>query len=112
MRAVLVNDYGPSENLVLADVPPPQLGAREVLVKVAYAGLRWGDIMQRNGFPSRARPTPFIAGQEASGIVEAVGAEVKTYKPGMRVMAMPLNGAWAEYLAVPESRLVAVPERV
>jgi NADPH2:quinone reductase len=112
MRAVLLNDYGPSENLVLADVPPPQLGPREVLVKVAYAGLRWGDIMQRNGFPSRARPTPFIAGQEASGVVEAVGAEVKAYKPGMRVMAMPLNGAWAEYLAVPESRLVPIPERV
>ena len=76
MRAVLINDYGPSENLVVSDVPRPELGAGEVLVKVAYGGLRWGDIMQRNGFPSRARKPPFIAGQEASGVIEAVGTDV------------------------------------
>ncbi|MFI5305793.1 MAG: zinc-binding alcohol dehydrogenase family protein [Polyangiales bacterium] len=112
MKAVLLKDYGPSENLVLGEVPQPQVGNDDVLVKVAYAGLRWGDIMQRNGFPTRARKTPFVAGQEASGVVEAVGANVTRYKPGMRVMAMPFDGAWAEYLAVPQARLVPVPERV
>lgn len=112
MKAILLNDYGPAENLVVADVPRPEPGPGEVLVKVAYGGLRWGDIMQRNGFPSRARKPPFIAGQEASGVVESVGPGVKAYKPGMRVMAMPLNGAWAEYVTVPEMRLIPVPERV
>ncbi len=112
MKAVLLNDYGSADNLVLADVPRPELAPDQVLVKVAYGGLRWGDIMQRNGVPSRARKPPFVAGQEASGVVEAVGAGVKSYKPGMRVMAMALGGAWSEYLAVPESLLVPVPERV
>ena len=112
MRAVLINDYGPSENLVLSDVPKPEPGPSEVLVKVAYGGLRWGDIMQRNGFPSRARKPPFIAGQEASGVVERVGADVKGYEPGMRVMAMPMGGAWAEYVTVPVARLVPIPDRV
>jgi NADPH2:quinone reductase len=112
MKAILLNDYGPAENLVLSDVPRPEPGRGEVLVKVRYAGLRWGDIMQRNGFPSRARKPPFIAGQEASGVVEAVGEGVTGYRPGMRVMAMPLGGAWAEYVAVPAQRLWPVPERV
>ena len=112
MKAILLNDYGPAENLVVADVPRPDPGPGEVLVKVRYGGLRWGDIMQRNGFPSRARKPPFIAGQEASGVVEAVGPGVRAYRPGMRVMAMPLNGAWAEYVTVPEMRLFPVPERV
>lgn len=112
MRAVLLNDYGPTENLVVSEIPQPVFGASDVLVKVAYGGLRWGDIMQRNGIPSRARKTPFVAGQEASGVVEAVGADVKSYCPGMRVMATPFDGAWAEYIAVPEARVVPIPDRV
>jgi NADPH2:quinone reductase len=112
MRAVLLNDYGSSDQFAVADVPRPEPQAGEVLVKVEYGGLRWGDIMQRNGFPSRARPTPFIAGQEAAGTVEAVGAGVKTYARGMRVVALPTGGAWAEYVTVAEERLWAVPEHV
>ena len=112
MKAILLSDYGPAENLVLSEVPRPEPAAGEVLVKVRYGGLRWGDIMQRNGFPTRARKPPFIAGQEASGVIEAVGAGVTGYAPGMRVMAMPWNGAWAEYVSVPVQRLVAVPDRV
>ena len=81
MKAILLNDYGPAENLVLSEVPRPEPAAGEVLVKVRYAGLRWGDIMQRNGFPSRARKPPFIAGQEASGVVEAVGPGVRGTSP-------------------------------
>lgn len=112
MRAVLIKDYGAVDNLVVDDVPRPEPGKGEVLVKVAFGGLRWGDIMQRGGFPSRARPTPFVAGQEASGVVEAVGEGVKHYRPGMRVVALPFGGAWAEYLTVPEARLTPVPDHV
>src|SRR5688572_2151783 len=101
MRAILINDYGGAENLVLGEVPEPELGPTDVLVKVAFGGLRWGDIMQRGGIPSRARKPPFVAGQEASGVVEAVGSSVKGFEKGMRVMAMPMGGAWAEYIAVP-----------
>jgi NADPH2:quinone reductase len=112
MRAVLLRDYGSSDQLIVGEVPVPEPKPGEVLVKVAYGGLRWGDIMQRNGFPSRARPTPFVAGQEASGVVEAVGSEVQTCEPGMRVVALPMNGAWAEYVVVPESRVQPLPDRV
>lgn len=112
MRAVVLNDYGSSDQLVLTEVPVPEPKPDEVLVKVAYGGLRWGDIMQRNGFPSRARPTPFVLGQEAAGVIERVGADVKDFSPGMRVVALTMQGAWAEYVCAPAARLVALPERV
>jgi NADPH2:quinone reductase len=112
MRAVLINGYGGADNIVLGEVPRPEPGPGEVLVKVAYGGLRWGDIMQRGGIPSRARSTPFVAGQEASGVVEALGAGVEGIAAGARVMAMPMGGAWAEYVTAPAARVWPVPERV
>jgi len=112
MKAILINGYGSAENIGLGEVARPEPAAGEVLVKVAYGGLRWGDIMQRGGIPTRARRTPFVAGQEASGVIEAVGAGVKGYSQGMRVMAMPMGGAWAEYIAVPAARVWPVPQRV
>ena len=112
MKAVFIDDYGGAENLKMRDAPKPQIRPKEVLVKVAYAGLRWGDVMQRNGLPSRARPTPFIAGQEAAGVIEAVGPEVRGWEVGQRVMATPTEGAFAEYLAVHPARLAPVPDHV
>jgi NADPH:quinone reductase len=112
MKAVFIDDYGGVENLRFDDAPLPEPRSNEVLVKVEYAGLRWGDVMQRNGQPSRERPTPFIGGQEATGVIEAVGPEVRKWQPGMRVMATSAGGAFAEYVAVHPARLQRVPEQV
>ena len=112
MKAVFINDYGAVENLGFGDAPKPAPAANEVLVKIDYAGLRWGDVMARNGLPSRERPTPFIGGQEATGVIEAVGPEVRKWQKGMRVMATPSGGAFAEYVAVHPARLQLVPDNV
>ncbi|MCB1692428.1 MAG: zinc-binding alcohol dehydrogenase family protein [Pseudomonadales bacterium] len=112
MKAVYITEYGPVEGLVIGDAPMPEIRDKEVLVKVAYAGLRWGDVMARNGYPSRARPTPFVGGQEATGIIEAVGSAVEGWQPGDRVMAMPAGGAFAEYLVAHPRQLVKVPDHV
>ena len=111
MRAVMLNAYG-DHNLVLKEQPRPEPKPGEVLLKVEYAGLRWGDVMLCNGFPSQLRPTPFVAGQEAAGVIEAVGAGVQSVRPGARVVALPGNGAWADYVCVPAARLFAVPDHV
>jgi NADPH:quinone reductase len=112
MRAVEIVDYGAAENLAVVERSAPEPGPREVLVQVAYGGLRWGDIMQRNGFPSRARPTPFIAGQEASGVVVAVGDGARRFGIGQRVVVLPTGGAWAEYVTAHEARVTPVPDHV
>jgi NADPH2:quinone reductase len=112
MKAVFLDDYGSADNIRLGEAPIPVPGAGEVLIKVHYAGLRWGDIMQRNGLPTRGRSTPYILGQEASGVIEATGSAVTSLKPGMRVVAFPLDGAYAEYLVMPQDRVALVPEHV
>lgn len=112
MKAVFIDDYGGVENLRLGEAPTPEPAANEVLVKVAYAGLRWGDVMARNGFPSRVRPTPFVGGQEAAGIIAAVGPEVNGWAPGDRVMVTPYGGAFAEYVAAHTALLQRVPANV
>ena len=111
MRAIMLNEYG-DHNLVLADVPRPDPKSNEVLVKVEYAGLRWGDVMQCNGYPAKLFQPPFVAGQEAAGFVEAFGADVQGLSVGARVLALPPHGAWADYVCVPAVRVSAVPAHV
>lgn len=112
MKAIHLDDYGSTDNFRVGDAPKPEPGPHDVLIKVHYAGLRWGDIMQRNGWPTRMRTPPFIPGQEAAGVVEAVGAKVKNVEPGMRVMAMPMDGGFAEYVVVPAMRIWPLPDHV
>ncbi len=112
MKAALLLDYGGPENFRIEDVPRPVPGAGEVLVKVEFAGLRWGDIMGRRGFPARLREPPFVPGQEAAGVVADVGSGVSTFAPGDRVYCLPRGGAYQEYLAIAERALRRVPDRV
>jgi len=113
MKAVFLDDYGSVENFRVGDAPKPAaINEGQVLIKIHYAGLRWGDIMQRNGLPSRMRKPPFVSGQEGAGVIEAVGPGVTTLTPGMRVAAFPLDGAFAEYLVVDQNRVWPVPDNV
>ncbi|MBX3314009.1 MAG: zinc-binding dehydrogenase [Actinobacteria bacterium] len=112
MKVIEIADYGSADNLVVAEREVPQPSPGEVRVRVAFGGLRWGDIMQRNGFPTRARPTPFVAGQEASGIVDQVGDDVTGVAVGDRVVVLTFGGAWAEYVVVPEAQVLPVPDGV
>jgi NADPH:quinone reductase-like Zn-dependent oxidoreductase len=101
MKAALLADYGSADNFSIVDVPKPGVAPGEVLVRVAYAGLRWGDIMSRNGLPARLVEPPFVPGQEVAGVVEAVGAGVEGFAEGDRVVAQPMVGGYAEYVSVP-----------
>ncbi|KDA01853.1 quinone oxidoreductase family protein [Hyphomonas oceanitis] len=112
MRAVNLNNYGGTENFEVVDVSQPTPSEGEVLIRVGYAGLRWGDIMQRNGFPTRERVTPFIGGQEAAGVIEATGPGVSADWKGRRVVAMVPNGAFGEYCVAAEQTLFDVPDSV
>ena len=114
MKAIQLTDYGSTDNFRIADVPIPQPQPGEVLVKVAFAGLRWGDIMGRHGDPVRRFSPPFewVPGQEVTGIVEALGVGVSHLKVGDRVFGAPQGGAYAEYVCVPAARITPVAENV
>ncbi|GCE21632.1 alcohol dehydrogenase catalytic domain-containing protein [Dictyobacter kobayashii] len=72
MRAVAVSHFGGPEVLEVHEFPVPQPEAGEVLIKVAYAGVNYAELMARRG-DYHAQPTPFIPGYEVSGTIAAVG---------------------------------------
>jgi NADPH:quinone reductase len=107
MKAIQVPKTGGADVLTFLDIPTPKPKPNEVLVKIAAAGVNFIDVYFREGrYP--ATP-PFIIGQEASGVVNEVGSDVKDFKSGERVAYTGITGAYAEYEAVPADRLVRVP---
>lgn len=111
VKAIRVDEHGGPEvlKLVSVDVPDPQ--ANEVTIRQKVVGLNFIDIYFRTGL--YASPLPHGLGFEASGIVEAVGANVKHLKVGDRVAygQSPL-GAYAEARNVPADRVVRLPDGV
>ena len=107
MNAIQVQKPGGPEVLTLVDIPVPKPKPHEAVVKVSAAGVNFIDVYIREGrYPS---PLPFISGQEGSGIVSEIGADVKSFKPGDRVAYTGIPGSYAEYAAVPADRLVLLP---
>ena len=123
----------------LGDTADPRIGPDEVLVKVSHAGICGTDLhIFRGEFHDRVR-YPAILGHEFGGIIEATGAEVRRFRPGDRVVVDPivschacpacleghinccaslkllgvdLPGGFGQYVAVPQSRLFALPDSV
>ena len=94
MKAILVREHGGPEVLKLEDLPDPKPGADQVVVRIKAAGVNPVDVYIRTGAYARKPALPFIPGSDAGGEIEAVGANVKTYKPGDRVF---VHGTAAEH---------------
>jgi NADPH:quinone reductase len=107
MKAIQVTEPGGPEVLTLVDLPAPTPKANEALIEIKAAGINFIDVYLREGRYSS--PLPFIAGQEAAGVVTEVGSEVTNIKAGDRVAYCGTPGSYAEYAAVPADRLVKVP---
>lgn len=108
MQAILIQQTGGPDVMQLAEIPTPQPGPDEVLVKIAASGVNFLDIYQRIGqFPGELPLTP---GSEAAGVVQAVGSGVVDFHPGDRVAYATVPGSYAEFAVVPAAKLVPVPE--
>jgi len=94
----------------LVELPVLQPKASEAVVKLAASGVNFIDVYFREG--RYKSPLPFVLGQEGAGVVTAIGADVKSVKPGDRVSWTGLQGSYAEYAAVPADRLVPIPSGV
>jgi len=110
MKAIRVQSPGGPEALRYEDVPQPSPAAVQVLVKVEAVGVNYIDVYQRTGLYKVA--TPFTLGQEAAGVVTAVGPGVTDPKVGDRVAYTSILGAYAEYAVVPADRVVVLPDGV
>jgi NADPH:quinone reductase len=110
MKAVRVEQFGGLEALKVEDMPLPEPGEGEARVKIEAIGVNFLDIYQRMG--RYQSPPPFTLGQEAAGIVDAVGQNVTDIKAGDRVAYASVQGSYAEYAIVPAWRLVLIPAGV
>ncbi|WP_136520296.1 quinone oxidoreductase family protein [Cellulomonas telluris] len=107
MRAVVAARAGGPEVLEPTDVPDPEPGADEVLVRVAAAGVNFIDTYRRTG--TYPMPYPHVVGSEGAGEVVAVGPDVTTLAPGDHVAWADVPGSYAELVAVPERSALVVP---
>ena len=110
MKAIQVRQTGGPEVMELVDLPVPQPKPNEAVVKIQASGVNFIDVYNREG--RYKAPLPFVLGQEAAGVVSAVGAEAKGIAVGDRVAYTMALGSYAEYAAVPSDRLVKVPAGV
>ena len=113
MRAVVLHEQGGPENLKLEQVPVPEPGPGEVLVKTEAIGVSFTEAWLRGStFPAPV-PLPAVYGFEAAGIVTQTGAGVDESLAGQRVVIMSTSlGCYAEYAAVPASAVTAIPDTV
>ncbi|HXO35387.1 MAG TPA: quinone oxidoreductase [Candidatus Acidoferrales bacterium] len=111
MKAIQVKQVGGPEAMEVVEMPVPQPKANEAVVKLAASGVNFVDVYFREG-RYKAAALPFVLGQEGAGVITEVGAEAKSVKVGDRVAWTGVQGAYAEYAAVPADRLVPIPQAV
>ena len=138
MKAVVIEAFGPPQNLRLRDFPTPQPGGQDILVKVEAAGVCHHDVLHRAGKLPGAK-AGIVPGHETAGEVIAVGPEVTTHATGDRVVvyqrrfcgqcrnclrgrqdmcralgapAVDTEGGYAEFVCVPANMGIKIPDRV
>jgi len=117
MKAVRFYAYGGPEVLVYEDTPLPAIANDDVLIRVYAAAVNPVDWKIRAGHLQEFLPytLPLTLGWDVSGVVEAIGADVTSFKPGDEVYARPniaRDGAYAEYIAVKASEVAVKPKTV
>jgi NADPH:quinone reductase-like Zn-dependent oxidoreductase len=97
MRAVTFDGHGGVEVLRISDVPRPEPGPQEVLVRVRAAALNRADTVQRSGEYTPPPGVSAIPGIEVAGEVDSWGAEVTGFERGQKVFGIVGGGGYAEY---------------
>lgn len=110
MKLIQIAKTGGPEEMVLAEAPVPTPGPKQVLIKVAAAGVNFIDVYFRIGLYKA--DLPFTPGNEGAGTVESVGPEVTDFQPGDRVAWGMFRGSYTEYAVVPAAQLVKLPDGV
>src|SRR5512139_2590623 len=111
-KRVIVTHYGGPDALRVAEEECPEPKKSEVRVRVLAAGVSLPDIMAREGVHPETPPVPFTPGWDLVGVVDRLGAGVSGFEPGQTVAAMPIHGAYAEFVCLPQRELVPVPSEL
>lgn len=117
MKAVRIHAWGDASRLQLDDVPTPDCGADEVLIRTVAAAVNPVDWKIREGYLKDALPfkLPLTLGWDVSGVIERVGSAVTDFKPGDAVYSRPditRNGTYAEYVVVRAAEVALKPATI
>lgn len=140
MKAVYLKENGGIEKLLYTeDFPVPEIKDNDILIKVEALSLNRVDTLIREGYPGLNLSFPHIPGGDAAGFIEKTGKDVKNFKIGDRIVVYPIivsgddefiragkenlspswkfigmhrQGAYAEYLSVPETSVLKLPDNV
>src|SRR5215213_2560866 len=112
MIAISITKPGGPEVLRAVEVPVPQPGPREVLIRVAAAGVNRPDLMQREGKYPPPPGASDIPGLEVSGTIAAVGPDARRWREGDHVCALLAGGGYAEYCLAPDVQCLPIPSAI
>jgi NADPH:quinone reductase len=110
MRALTCKAWGPVADLVIEEWGDPVPDDEELVIDVKAAGINFPDILVIAGKYQDKIPPPFIPGNEASGIVSAVGSKVSRFAVGDKAIVAPRGGAFAEKCKVHQNAALPLPE--
>src|SRR5439155_4443782 len=108
MKAIQVRRCGSPEALESVNIPKPEPGPKQALIRIEASGINYIDVYFRAGLYKA--DLPFTPGMEAAGVVEAVGPEVTEVAAGDHVAYAMARGSYAEYAVVPAWQLVKTPD--
>lgn len=112
MKAIRVQQFGPPEVMQLDEMPVPQPGPGQLLVRVQASGVNPVDTYIRNGLYAATSPLPYTPGLDGAGTVESIGAGVTRHAVGDRVYFSGGSGSHAEYACVPEANAWKLPAQI
>ena len=106
---IVVTHYGGPDALRVIEEECPEPKAGEVRVRVLAAGVSLPDVMAREGVHPETPRVPFTPGWDLVGEVDRLGAGVSGVEHGRKIAALPIHGAYAEFVCLPQDELVPVP---
>jgi len=106
---IIVTHYGGPDALQVLEEECPEPKHGEVRVRVLAAGVSLPDVMAREGVHPETPRVPFTPGWDLVGVVDRLGDGVAGVEPGQTVAALPIHGAYAEFVCLPQQELVPVP---
>ena len=109
MKAVICSDYGPLEQLSIAEIPEPELRSGCVRIQMTVASINPPDVLMPQGKYQVKPPLPFVPGVEGAGVLLQVAEDVLGLAPGDRVMTYAGQGCFAQQAVVPAARVRRVP---
>jgi NADPH2:quinone reductase len=106
---IIVTHYGGPDELQVVEEECPEPKADEVRVRVQAAGVALPDVMMHKGIHPEKPRLPFTPGWDLVGVVDRLGDGVSGIEIGQLVAALPITGAYTEFICLPQSELVPVP---